>query len=145
MLYKFLHKIILAACFFAISACEKEVECPVPGVEYFDFQVNLESLMSMTTIEIAGYGYQRHGIIIYRHVYEYQVSAFDATCVDNADCLERGKVRHSKENDSQGKCIRCSAVYNFTDGMHTQKKVRLRAYSITPVDNSNILWRLSNR
>jgi len=90
------------------------------------------------------YGYAKHGVIIYRHVYDNEMYAYDATCVDNADCVEHGMVRADGDNPSLGKCQRCGAQYTLSNGIHTQKLVRLRPYDMTPLTNATQQWRISN-
>jgi nitrite reductase/ring-hydroxylating ferredoxin subunit len=117
----------------------------------FEFVVNLSTPSyaplrnSMSSVSVYNYGYQKHGILIYRHLDQSEMYAYDATCVDNAECLEKGIVSGDKDNSALGKCARCGAHYTLTDGIHTEKRIRLRAYSITPLPNATEQWRVSNR
>jgi hypothetical protein len=146
----FLRKFLVLPCLLAFASCEKEAESPVPGIDRFQFDVNLLSekykplYSSITAVEVSGYGYNKHGIIIYRHVYDNEMLAYDATCVNSGNCIEKGRVRPDSNNQSFGKCELCGSAYSFTDGMHTEKRLQLRAYFIRPVSNATDLWRVSN-
>jgi hypothetical protein len=147
--YKHIAAIVLLA---AQHACQKPIECPVPSIAYFSFDIdpaanpNYSALTtSISAVSIHGKGYKEHGIIVYRHNYEREMFAYDATCADNAECLEHGIVRPQDDNRSIGRCQRCSAQYTLVDGIHTKKRVRLRTYSIALADNSSAIWRISNR
>jgi hypothetical protein len=145
---KILYKIAFAFVIIVLSGCQKPIECPVPGVELFSFDIDVENSALMTSINsitMPNYGYKKHGVIIYRHNYEHELFAYDATCVDNLDCMEHGIVSVDADNHTLGKCQRCGAHYTFTDGIHTQKRVRLRAYNIFRISNTETKWRISNR
>jgi hypothetical protein len=150
-MYHFLRKPLLLLCLLVPASCEKEAECPVPAIPLFEFDINLLAekykplYSSVTAVEVSGYGYQKHGIIIYRHVYPNEMFAYDATCVNSSNCLEKGRVHPDSDNQSFGKCELCGSAYSFTDGMHTEARLQLRAYFVRPISNSTDAWRVSNR
>ncbi|MDR1226529.1 MAG: hypothetical protein LBK47_06475 [Prevotellaceae bacterium] len=147
---------------FVTSSCEKSYQCPVPAVEPFSFDVNLASkefmaLQSLLAAVVKNNGcgstngtcgYNNHGIIVFRYVYDNEIFAYDATCPNDSICISSrsAKVEINKTgNSAQGICSRCKSVYSLIDGRHSQKRIELRRYNVTPYSGYTNQYRVSNR
>ncbi|GHU96652.1 hypothetical protein FACS1894156_7950 [Bacteroidia bacterium] len=133
------------------GGCTKEIPCPVPELGYDDsFTVDLLNPFYAplkdfyTSVEVPLRGYKQHGVIVF-HRYGNEFLAWDATCVNNGECIESGKVQPAADNVSQGKCARCQSRYSLVDGIHTDKRISLRAYYVRPLPNATEQYRVSNR
>jgi nitrite reductase/ring-hydroxylating ferredoxin subunit len=146
---------------FLASSCEKPYQCPVPAIELFSFDINLNnsefaplqsSLGAVTKNSGCGSpngtcGYNNHGIIIFRYVYDNEILAYDATCPNDSACInsKSARVEVDKTNPSQVQCSRCKSVYSLVDGRHNQKRIELRRYNVYPLPNYTKQYRVSNR
>lgn len=98
---------------YAIAACDKERENPVPNVTV-SFQVNLDMPdandlnFPQHSILVKNYGYQLHGVIVYNTGVDGYY-AFDATCPND---LDQAVVLDS-DNPFQATCPKCNRVYSF--------------------------------
>jgi nitrite reductase/ring-hydroxylating ferredoxin subunit len=125
-------------------ACTKEYDCPVPGVERFEFSVYMPSYEIMTAKVNPSFGYNRHGVIVFRyHNASNEVFAFDATCPNSEECLAAGVVEHIK-SDVYAECKKCKSRYSLIDGRHTEKKIKLRAYLAQPMPNATDWYYVTN-
>ncbi|MDR0688297.1 MAG: hypothetical protein LBF55_06405 [Prevotellaceae bacterium] len=133
---------LCAAVALCAVACAEEYSCPVPSVERFELTVHMPSHEIMTAKVSAGYGYNRHGVIVYRyHNASNEVFAFDATCPNSEECLASGVV---EPRDGHGICKKCSSRYSLIDGTHADKKIKLRAYYVQPLPNATDWFRVYN-
>ncbi|GHT14578.1 hypothetical protein AGMMS4956_12660 [Bacteroidia bacterium] len=151
-----IHCSLAAGCWLLgaglLCGCTKEIPCPVPELGYTDeFIVDLLNPRYAPLTDFYGsveeplHGYKRHGVIVF-HRYGNEFFAWDATCVNDGECIENGKVKPAADKAlSQGECTRCKSRYSLLDGTHTDKKVSLRAYYVRPLRNATEQYRVSNR
>ncbi|MDR0415035.1 MAG: hypothetical protein LBH84_06435 [Prevotellaceae bacterium] len=125
-------------------ACTKEYDCPVPDVGRFEFDVHMPAYEIMTAKLTSRYGYNRHGVIVFRYNNApNEVFAFDATCPDSEECLASGVVEYINGSGSlHGACKRCGSRYSMVDGKHADKRIKLRAYPVQPLPNATDWYRV---
>ncbi|MGL4955965.1 MAG: hypothetical protein ACRC9X_02160 [Bacteroidales bacterium] len=130
------HLVVLLCSLFLFVQCEKEYVCPVPDITKFSFDVIIPTYDVMTAQMKANVGYKSHGILVYCH-YEGEVYAYDATCVNSSECVERGVIRFDGVGKPTATCRRCSSQYYLLDGKHLKEKLLLRQYGVQKVPYTN--------
>ncbi|MDR1342237.1 MAG: hypothetical protein LBK18_03155 [Prevotellaceae bacterium] len=117
-------------------ACTKEYDCPVPSIGRFGFDVHMPAYEIMAAKSIPQYGYNKHGVIVFRYNNApNEVFAFDATCPNSEECLAAGVVEHSNDDgNGYGVCKKCKSRYSLIDGKHADKRIKLRAYFVQPLN-----------
>jgi nitrite reductase/ring-hydroxylating ferredoxin subunit len=147
MLLFFRHKKKLLLCLSLAAlaaACTKEYDCPVPGGAIVNFDVYMPAY-DVRKVEVhPNSGYNQHGVIVFRyHNAPNEVFAFDATCPNSEDCLASGVVAPVKL-EVYAECRKCKSRYSLIDGKHTEKKIKLRAYLVSPIPDLTDWYHVSS-
>ncbi len=136
---------LFGAVLLLAAACDEEYVCPIPNIDRFEFNVIMPSHEIMTSNAAAGarYGYNKHGVIVFRYSSEdIDVFAFDATCPNSEACMNSPKGYVKDDTYGHGVCQNCGSSYSLMDGKHSDKKIMLRPYLVQRMGKD--YYRISN-